>query len=171
VNWGRWSALEDVVLPRVEALAQDSGGKVSLIGASMGGLYARELARSRPDLVRCVITLASAVLPTERSNYVWPVYEAVTHQPEDSMHVPAPLPVPCTSVFSRTDGLSNWRPCVQSPGVAQENVGIVSSHTGMMCHPATLYLLADRLAQPDADWRPFLPPPLLRGFYETDVAA
>jgi pimeloyl-ACP methyl ester carboxylesterase len=171
VNWGRWPALEHVVLPRVEALAQGSGCKVSLVGASMGGLYARALARSRPDLVQCVVTLASAALPPERSNYVWPVYEAVTSQPEDTMHVPAPLPVPCTSVFSRTDGLSNWRPCVQPPGAAQENVGVLSSHTGMMCHPATLYLLADRIAQPEGDWRPFSPPAVVASFYETGVAS
>ena len=166
VNWGRWEALEQVVLPRVEALAERSGCKVSLVGASMGGLYARALARRRPDLVRCVITLASAALPPHRSNYIWPLYQAVTHQPEPSMHVPAPLPVPCTSVFSRADGLSNWRPCLQPTGAAEENVEIVSSHTGMICHPATLYLLADRLSQPEGAWRPFAPPDLLDGFYE-----
>ena len=164
-NWGRWAALEHIVLPRVEALADRSGRKVSLVGASMGGLYARSLAQRRPDLVQCVVTLASAAQPPEHSNYIWPVYEAVTNQPEPTMHVPAPMPVPCTSVFSRADGLSNWRPCLQPPGPHEENVGIVSSHTGMMCHPATLYLLGDRLSQPEGDWRPFSPPAFLGGFY------
>ncbi|TWO70874.1 alpha/beta hydrolase [Caenimonas sedimenti] len=165
VNWGRWDAL-DLVIARTEALANQAGRKVSLVGASMGGLYARALARQRPELVRCIVTLGSAAHPPHRSNHVWPWYEALTGQPERTMHVPSPMPVPSTSVFSRVEGFSSWRPCVQPAGRQQENVGIVSSHMGMVCHPATLYLLADRLAQQEAAWKAFEPPALLRSFYE-----
>jgi hypothetical protein len=59
---------------------------------------------------------------------------------------------------------------MQPHAATQENVGVVSSHTGMMCHPAALYLLADRLAQPEGDWRPFSPPALLGSFFETGAA-
>lgn len=169
LNWGRWEALPAIVLARAEALAEQAGCRVSLVGASMGGLYARALARCRPDLVRCVVSLASATVPPHRSNHIWPLYEALTKQPEETMHVPSPLPVPSTSVFSRVDGLSNWRPCVQPPHARQENVGILSSHIGMMCHPATLYLLADRLSQAQDGWKLFEPPAFLRCFYETEA--
>jgi pimeloyl-ACP methyl ester carboxylesterase len=165
LNWGRWDALQ-LVLERVETLAQAAGRPVSLAGASMGGLYARALARQRPDLVRSVVTFGSAALPPHKSNHVWPLYEAVTRQPEDTMHVPSPLPVPSTSVFSRVDGLSDWRPCVQPPGARQENVGIFSSHVGMLMHPAALVLLADRLSQQDGAWKPFEPPAAFSWFYE-----
>ncbi len=170
VNWGRWEAL-DLVIERAEALAERAQRKISVVGASMGGLYARALALARPDLVRCVVTLGSAVLPPQRSNHVWPVYEAVTRQPEHTMHVPAPLPVPSTSIYSRVDGLSDWRPCVQPRGDRQENVGILSSHHGMMSHPAALFLLADRLSQDDAGWKPFDPPAYLGSLFELEPGA
>lgn len=165
LNWGRWAALEAIVLPKVEALAQRSGRAVSLVGASMGGLYARALARRRPDLVRCVVTFGSAAQPPQRSNHVWPVYETLTGQQEHTLCAP-PAAVPSTSVFSRSDGLSDWRPCVLPAAALQENVAVVSSHHGMVMHAASLYLTADRLAQPPGRWRAFEPPPALASLYE-----
>ena len=165
INWGRWDALEAIVLPLVRDLAQRTGGRVSVLGASMSGLYAREAARRHPELVRCVVTFASAVQPPERANHVWPAYEALTRQHESTMSA-APAVVPSTSVFSRSDGLSDWRPCLLPAAACQENVGVFSSHLGMAVHPASLYLAADRLAQPPAGWRPFTPPPSLRAFFE-----
>jgi hypothetical protein len=110
-----------------------------------------------PQQVRCVVTMGSAAQPPRRSNYVWPAFEAATGQDEATMQV-APPPVPSTSVFSRSDGLSDWRPCVQPESAIAENVEVVSSHLGMVMHPATFYLVADRLAQPEGAWRPFAPP-------------
>lgn len=167
LNWGRWEALDAIVLPLLDRLVERSGRPVSLVGASMGGLYARAAARRRPGQVRCVVTLGSAVQEPQRSNYVWPLYEAFTRQEERTMSVPA-APVPSTSVFSRVDGLSDWRPCVLPRSPSQENVAVASSHTGMVMHPASLYLIADRLAQPAGDWQPFAPPAALQWLYGLD---
>lgn len=165
VNWGHWDALERVVLPLLERVHARAGRKVSLVGASMGGLYARELARRVPAMVRCVVTMASAAAKPQRANHVWPVFEAATAQDGESLYAVPPPGVPSTSVFSRTDGLSNGSLCLQPEGPCRENIEVLSSHLGMICHPATLYVVADRLAQPQGQWKPFEPPAAARGFY------
>ncbi|RYY93139.1 MAG: alpha/beta hydrolase [Comamonadaceae bacterium] len=164
-NWGRWAALEHVVAPLVERLHARTGRKVSVVGASMGGLYARAVARLLPHKVRCVVTLASAVRKPGYANHVWPVYQGVTADDGDSLYVPPVDGVPSTSAYSRADGLSNWRPCLQPDGPLAENVELVTSHLGMILHPSAFYLVADRLAQPEGNWQPFQPPTAARMFY------
>jgi pimeloyl-ACP methyl ester carboxylesterase len=156
-NFGHWSLLESVLLPKLDSLCQRHGRKASVVGPSMGGLFARALAARRPDQVRCVVTMSSAAGGPPRSNHVWPLYRAMTGQPAETLQFPAP-PVPSTSVFSRLDGLNDWRTCLQPVGAQTENVEIVSSHHGMANHPASLYLVADRLSQPDGAWQHFQPP-------------
>jgi len=116
------------------------GGKVSLIGWSLGGVYARGLARRFAPQVRCVITLASP--------YNAPAIDVLARHP---------LPVPTTSIYSRSDGIVPWRVCVEEPGPQRENVEVASSHIGMGHHPATLLVIANRLAQPEGRWRPYSP--------------
>jgi pimeloyl-ACP methyl ester carboxylesterase len=156
-NWGRWAALDGIVVPLVERLHAERGRKVSVVGASMGGLYARAAAHRVPDAVRCVISLSSAVRPPADRTYITPVYEAATHESADSLAV-APPPVPCTSVISPLDGISDWEPSLLPASDIAENVVVASSHLGMAWHPAVLYLIADRLAQPEGAWRPYSPP-------------
>ncbi|MCM2356230.1 MAG: hypothetical protein NDI68_06015 [Arenimonas sp.] len=153
-NLGDWGALERVVLPALRDLHARSGQPVALVGASMGGLYARAAARRLPRLVRCVVTLASPVHGPHHANHVWPLFERATGQPAQALSVPPP-PVPSTSVYSRADGLGDWRPCLQPPAPTHENVEVPASHLGMAWHPAVLLMLADRLAQPPQDWRPY----------------
>lgn len=68
------------------------------------------------------------------------------------------LPVPSTSVYSRWDGVVDWRSCLQEEGPRSENVAVHASHLGMGVDPAVLWIVADRLAQPADDWRPFVRP-------------
>jgi pimeloyl-ACP methyl ester carboxylesterase len=163
-NWGHWDALERIVLPEIERLAERSGRKVSLVGASMGSLYARAAAARLPHLVRCVVTFASAATPAPEGTYVTPLYQAVTAQPGETLAAP-PAPVPCTSLFSRSDGMSDWRPNLLPAGAGLENIEVVSSHHGMAWHPAVLYAVADRLAQPEGGWQPFRAPAWARPLY------
>lgn len=164
-NFGDWASLETRVLPAIEAAVREHGRPVSLVGASMGGLYARAAAHRLPGHVRCVVTLASPVHGPYRANNIWPMFEAGTGQPAETMAVPPPAVVPSTSVYSRSDGLGDWTPCLQPPGAVAENVEIASSHLGMAWHPAALFLLADRLAQPLGRWQPFSPPGWARWLY------
>jgi hypothetical protein len=66
-----------------------------------------------------------------------------------------PLPVPTTSIYSRTDGIVAWRSCLEEAGPERENVEVACSHTGMGFHPDALAVIADRLALPEGTWRPY----------------
>ena len=112
------------------------GEGVSLVGWSMGGIFARRLARQHPDRVRQVITLGSPfrMISDTRSSA---------------------LGMPSTAVYSRTDGIAPWRSCCDGSGPHHEAVEVVGSHCGLGHHPAVLHLVANRLAQPRGTWAPF----------------
>jgi len=76
-----------------------------------------------------------------------------------------PIPVPSTAVYSRLDGIVSWRACVEPTSVRHQNVAVRCSHLGFGVDPATLWLTADRLAQPEPGRRPFQPPLWLRALY------
>ena len=114
------------------------GEGVSLVGWSMGGVFARRLARLNADAVRQVITLGSP-------------YRMLSDPGSSSLGVPS------SSVYSRTDGIAPWRTCFDGSGPRHEAVEVVGSHCGLGHHPAVLHLLADRLAQPAGTWKPFEP--------------
>ena len=55
------------------------------------------------------------------------------------------------------DGVVSWRGCLQPPGPHSENVAVAASHLGMATHPEVLRVVADRLAQPEGQWRRYRP--------------
>ena len=69
----------------------------------------------------------------------------------------APLPVPSTSIYSRSDGVVAWRACRQAEGPLSENVEVRGAHVGLGFNPAALWVIADRLGQPLGTWAPFRP--------------
>ncbi|MEO8080200.1 MAG: alpha/beta hydrolase [Caldimonas sp.] len=143
----------------IRALADHHERAVSLIGWSLGGLYAREMAKELPDLVRCVITLGTPFAGHARATNAWRVYEWLSGQKADDAGRHAglrvPPPVPTTSIYSRTDGIVAWRCSLNEAGPLVENIEVHSSHVGMGMNPLALYAVADRLAQPVGEWRPF----------------
>jgi pimeloyl-ACP methyl ester carboxylesterase len=150
---------------------------ITLIGWSLGGVYARELARSHPQAVRQVITLGSPYhfRPGDRSNAsalyeaVAPRIDAFLPQTEPESARP-PLPVPATSIYTRTDGMVAWHACVDRVGPMSENVEVRGSHSGLGFNVAALVAIADRLAQAEGIWEPFCPPPALRWLFPTPSA-
>jgi hypothetical protein len=76
-----------------------------------------------------------------------------------------PLSMPVTAVYSRTDGLVDWRTCRETPGETQENVEVRGSHLGLAANAAVLIAVADRLACPADRWRPFRPGPSVRPLF------
>src|SRR5206468_11333459 len=101
-----------------------TGGKVSLIGWSLGGVYARELAKEMPDAVRCVITLGSPFSGPPKSTNAWRIYELTSGRDIESEHENFDLhvapPVPTTSIFSRSDGIVAWQGSVQQPSYGHD---------------------------------------------------
>ena len=161
-------------LPRaLLAQARRTGRPVSLIGWSLGGVYARELARRQAKHIRQVITLGSpfAVTDSRRQSWAHGPYQRLSHLHADGARLPTseqtarPIGVPSTSVYSRLDGIVSWQACVEPETERHQNVEVRCSHLGFGVDPATLWLIADRLDAPPSHHHPFRPPPLLRPFY------
>ncbi|MGY1662840.1 esterase/lipase family protein [Geodermatophilus sp. SYSU D00705] len=157
---------------RLDRLHRDSGQRVSLVGWSLGGLYAQELARARPGSVRRLVTLGSPVLRqppwvrtasqlVDRGSWLSPGAAAFARPWAEA----GSLRVPATSVLTRADGVVDWSACRYPPGRHRENVEVRGSHLGLAHNPAVLWLLADRLGAPDGVWRAFRPPLALRPFF------
>ena len=169
-NRGWTSATLEGLEQRLADLAARSGRKVSLIGWSMGGIFARELARARPSLVRGVITLGSPFASPPGASNAGALYKLLNGEaprgdsrssgpaPEVSARrarMLTPPPVPATAIFSRSDGVVNWRGCREQVGPQSENVEVEGSHCGLGHNVMAAYVIADRLAQAEGAWRPF----------------
>lgn len=159
-NYGPRPGVEEAMLATIDRLHARSGRTVSLIGQSLGGTYARLLAAQRPDAVRSVITLGSPVGGHPRASNAWRVYEFTSGKsavdPRRWQQVTQAPQVPTTSIYSRSDGVVAWQSSVEASARPRtENIEVVSSHIGMAVHPAVLFAVAERLAQPEGRWRPF----------------
>jgi pimeloyl-ACP methyl ester carboxylesterase len=145
---------------RINYLAERYEGPVSLVGHSLGGIFARELAREFPDKVRQVISLGSpfgegrmtASIPARLFSALNPPEELPIDQ--DILHH-AP-PVPTTAIYSKGDGIVNWQTALQKDGHAQaQSIQVRGSHCGMTFNPSIWFLIAERLSTPVGQWRPF----------------
>ena len=169
-NLGPTSAILEGIPRAAELLAERTGGPVSLIGWSLGGVFSRELARRRPELVRQVITLGSPFAlqdPAQsRAGFAWRRNEKqhVTSS-GPGVRTARPIPVPSTAVFSRRDGVVHWRTCIEPESGLHQNVEVRCAHLAFGADPATLWLVADRLAQPEPGAARFVPPSALRLLY------
>lgn len=143
------------------SIYESAGRKVSVIGWSLGGVYARDLALQLPDLVRSVITLGSPFANDIRATNATKLYELVSGEGVDDVPglraaIAGDLPVPATSIYSRTDGVVNWRTSLLRPSATAENIEVhLASHLGLGVNPAALWAVADRLAQPEGEFRQF----------------
>ena len=171
-NLGPTDKVLDEMPRMLSVLAERTEGPVSLIGQSLGGIYARELARERPRLVRQVITLASPFAQADtRESRAHGVYQRHAHRHAPGTRVPTleqvalPIEVPSTAVYSRWDGIVSWQSCIEPETALHENVEVRCGHLGFGVDSATLWLVADRLAVPVGRWRRFRPPPALRALY------
>jgi pimeloyl-ACP methyl ester carboxylesterase len=159
-NHGPRPGVMDGCRALIDQVGARSGRSVSLIGWSLGGIYARELAKQRAAQTRCVITLGTPFTGDLRANNVTRLYErmsgrAAGHDPERAARLRQPPPVPTTSIYSRSDGFVSWRCSLNVDGPQAENVEVRASHLGLGAHPAALYVIADRLRQDPAQWQRF----------------
>jgi len=160
-NLGPTDDVLDGLRRAVPQLADSTGGAVSLVGWSLGGIYARELAREFPSLVRRVVTLGSPfALTDDPQSHAYGAYQRQAHlhaqgRVPSRQEIARPIPVPSTAVYSRRDGIVAWQACIAEPSVLHENVEVRCAHLGLGIDPATLWVVADRLAQPGDSHRPF----------------
>ena len=66
-----------------------------------------------------------------------------------------PPPVPCTAIYSRSDGVVAWQGCLERESATTENIEVQGSHCGLGHNPGAVYAIADRLAHPQGQWQPF----------------
>jgi dienelactone hydrolase len=160
-NIGGVSRMRAALRDRLAEIHSSTGRKVSVVGWSLGGVYARDLALQAPDMVRYVITLGSPFTNDVRATNATRLYEALSGEAvEDNSElrtaIAGDLPVPTTSVYSRTDGIVNWRTCLLRPSDTAENIEVhLASHVGLGVNPAALWAVADRLAQSEGQFRQF----------------
>lgn len=157
-NLGPRAELIEGMARQVECLAAQTQGKISLVGHSLGGVYAREIARDTPQAIRQVISLGSPINDDGKTRTLTArLYRRLNGEP-DTPSVPrwqAP-PVPVTAVYTKADGVVAWQQALQYRGHQQcENVEVRGSHCGLTWNLAVNHLLADRLAQAAGHWAPF----------------
>ncbi|MBR1226066.1 MULTISPECIES: triacylglycerol lipase [unclassified Bradyrhizobium] len=160
-NFGGVASKRGALRDLVRRIHETAGRKVSIIGWSLGGIYARDLALQLPDLVRSVITLGSPFANDITATNATRLYEALSGEgindnPEIREAIAGDLPVPATSIYSRTDGIVNWRTSLLRPSSKAENIEVhLASHIGLGVNPAALWAVADRLAQPEGEFKQF----------------
>jgi pimeloyl-ACP methyl ester carboxylesterase len=160
-NLGGVTRMRAALRDRLAEIHAAAGRKVSIVGWSLGGVYARDLALQAPEMVRCVVTLGSPFANDVRATNATRLYEALSGEgaednPELRAAIAGDLPVPATSIYSRTDGIVNWRTCLLTPSDTAENIEVhFASHVGLGVNPAALWAVADRLAQPEGEFRQF----------------
>jgi hypothetical protein len=165
VNFGARHELFQATGELLMQLHEEYGCRVSIVGQSLGGIYARELAKHLPDAVRQVITLGSPFNdPEGNASNLSDLYKMFNqdHQTKseqfkgEDWELQAAPPVPTTSIYSKFDGICHWRACMQRGGHDQvENIEVLGSHTGMGVNAQTMFIVADRLSQRRHEWKPF----------------
>jgi hypothetical protein len=151
-NLGMRSTIRAALAEKLASMASASRSKVSIIGWSLGGVFARELARARPDQVRNVITLGSPINRRPDANNMMALFRLanagrasrVDREGFERRRV-AP-PVPCTAIYSRRDGIVAWQACMEEPAVNTRNVEVRGSHFGLVVNVEVLAVVARVLA-------------------------
>jgi pimeloyl-ACP methyl ester carboxylesterase len=172
-NTGPSDRVRSGLRDRVRAIADQHGRRISLVGWSLGGIYAREIARMAPDAVRQVITLGSPFRYLDSTTRSDVPLRDTPGDPDHSGRLRRDvggdpgraLGVPTTAIYTRSDGVVPWQLCVDRPGPQRENVEVWASHIGLGHNPAVLVVVADRLAQREGTWAPFTPPAHLAGLF------
>jgi pimeloyl-ACP methyl ester carboxylesterase len=162
MNLGPRAGVMERAKEQLQKAFDTDGRKVSLVGWSLGGVYAREIAKELPNLVRGVITLGTPFAAGPRSTNAWRIFEAVSGRDAvretAKYNLPEAPSVPTTSIYSRSDGIVAWQGSVQTPSrhnAQTENVEVRASHIGIGLNPVAWWVVADRLAQAQDRWAPF----------------
>lgn len=159
-NLGPREGVLEGLQERICSLSDRYGGPVSLVGHSLGGIFARELAREFPDRVRQVISLGSPFgegrLTASYPSRLFMALNPIDELPVEERNLHVAPPVPTTAIYSRGDGVVNWQTTLQRDGHEySESIEVRGSHCGMTLNPTVWFLVADRLAQEHGSWQPF----------------
>lgn len=176
VNWGASTQRMKALKERFERIARDHPNqKIAIVGWSLGGIYARELARTYPRHVSCAITLGTPFGAGQHEDKVSAALKVMYQRinpdslllTDDEMKRQGLIPpqVPTTSIFSKKDAIVDWNVSLNPPTPLSENIEITDagsrgqaiSHTSLVTSHAVISIMADRLhaAYSDEPWAPF----------------
>lgn len=138
---------------KLDSLHKRHASKVTLIGWSLGGVFVRELARAYPDAVRRVISMGSPINRRPDANNMMPLFRLANRgrlprldRAGFERRIVAP-PVPCTAIYSRSDGIVAWQASIEENAPNTENIEVRGSHLGLAWNLDVLRVIAGRLAR------------------------
>lgn len=154
-----------LLIERIDEIYRKTGKQISLIGWSLGGVYARQISKERPDIIRQVITLGSPFAGLTQPNNVSWIYnlisggKKVTQINHDFLeNLPLPAPVPTTAIYSKEDGIVSWKICMEKEeDHFHQNIQVRGSHIGLGVNQSVLSIIADRLKLSKDNWSKFKP--------------
>lgn len=145
--------IEAKLLDRLRGVYEDEGEPVTVVGSSLGGVYARFLALERPEWVHHVLTIGSPFHGEAKGHdfrWIYQVVNVGAQLPADARErlnsYGGPVSMAATAIYSRSDGVAAWEACVDPEDSATENIEVDGSHMGMSFNPTVLEIVADRLA-------------------------
>jgi pimeloyl-ACP methyl ester carboxylesterase len=178
INLGPRSGVVEIAAEQVLKVFEQTGEPVSLIGWSLGGVYARELAKQVPHAVRSVVTLGTPFSGPPAATNAWWLYQLANGKQSIDAVLQQGLkespPVPTSSVYSKTDGIVAWQASIQDAALAKapfENIELIASHFGIGFNALAWYVIADRLGQAPGAWQPFDRTGMARYFYQSSEAS
>ena len=151
-NLGPASFTKDSLTEAMTPLIEAGDGKVSLVGHSLGGIYAREIARMSPENIQQVITLGSPFgKGHQHASHASRLYQRLNPQPDardDDSSLNTPPPVPTTAIYTKGDGVVNWRTSLQHGDDHDvHNIKVAGSHIGLNLNAAVWFWVARKLAE------------------------
>ena len=148
-NWGPDPDRFDAIEARLLELHARHGRKVVLIGWSLGGLYAREIAKRQPQAVAKVISMGSPFSGSPRANNVWRAYQFITGHSVDAPPVDAELsakpPVETVALWSANDGVIAPRCAAGRAGERDRAIALRCTHMGFTYDPQVIQTLLSEL--------------------------
>jgi esterase/lipase len=164
-GWGMGRNLADLtqlalISKKIDQLYEQSGEQISLIGWSLGGVYARQLAKEKPEKIRQLITLGSPFNGINEPNNATLTFNLVKWlkgypEIEESFFndLPLPAPVPTTAIYSKKDGIVPWESCMeQIEDATHQNIEVTSSHLGMGTNKDIMHIIAHKISLTRKNW-------------------
>lgn len=148
---------------KFEEIYQKTGKRISLIGWSLGGIYAREIAKKHTEKVRQVITLGSPFNGIDTpGNVIWLfslVYGGIKLSPIDAVckaNLPQPANIPTTAIYSKNDGVVDWKTCVEKvEDEIHQNIEVDSTHQKIIFDKKVIPIILDRLCYQQENWEKY----------------
>ncbi len=157
------------LINKIDELYEFHKEPISLIGWSLGGVFARQLAKARPHMIRQVITLGSPFRGIHQPNNVAWVYNLISGgkrikdiDPILFENIPLPAPVPTTAVYTKEDGIVPWELCLEEEDDIHQNIQVRGSHLGLGVNHAVLDIISDRLLYSRVNWEHFRPKSIVK---------